>query len=113
MQRKYPPQFRMYLKEDEVLIWEKLKKIADVEKRPVAEIVREQVHSYVRLHEPGNPQQRLDTIMATGKAYNCTIHRFCKHPRFLKQQIFCEKETCPLIVREKEYLFWPGFAQRL
>ena len=32
--------------------------------------LREEIESYVRLHEPGNPQQRLDIIMKLGKAYH-------------------------------------------
>jgi hypothetical protein len=32
--------------------------------------VRDQTESYVRLHEPGNPQQRIDTILKIGKAYH-------------------------------------------
>jgi hypothetical protein len=32
--------------------------------------VRDNAESYVRLHEPGNPQQRLDVIMKLGKAYH-------------------------------------------
>jgi len=32
--------------------------------------VRDNAESYVRLHEPGNPQQRLDTILRLGKAYH-------------------------------------------
>jgi len=31
--------------------------------------IRRQTEEYVRLHEPGNPQQRIDTIMKLGKAY--------------------------------------------
>ena len=30
---------------------------------------RRQAEEYVRLHEPGNPQQRIDTIIKLGKAY--------------------------------------------
>jgi hypothetical protein len=32
--------------------------------------VRDQTESYVRLHEPGNPQQRIDIILKIGKAYH-------------------------------------------
>lgn len=31
--------------------------------------VRDQTERYVRLHEPGNPQQRIDTIIQLGKPY--------------------------------------------
>ena len=31
---------------------------------------RDNAESYVRVHEPGNPQQRLDTILRLGKAYH-------------------------------------------
>jgi tRNA-dihydrouridine synthase len=68
--RKFPPQFRMYLKPEDLHNFGKLKQIAKREGRPVAEVVRELVEGYVRLHEPGNPQQRLDVVLKTGKAYH-------------------------------------------
>ena len=45
--------------------------------------VRDQTESYVRLHEPGNPQQRLDTILKIGKAYHapgkiCEVRDCCR-----------------------------------
>ncbi len=98
MQRKYPKQFRMYLKDDEVLIWEKLSKIAETEARPVAEIVRTQIHEYVRLHEPGNPQQRLDTIAQIGHAYRANSCCICSKPA--EVQAFTRKGLNLLYCRE-------------
>jgi len=66
---KFPKQFRMYLKKEDLETWRILKEIAQREGKSIAQIVREQVESYVRLHEPGNPQQRLDTIIRLGKKY--------------------------------------------
>ena len=66
---KFPKQFRMYLKREDLETWKILKDIAKREGRSVAQVVREQVESYVRLHEPGNPQQRLDTVIRLGKKY--------------------------------------------
>jgi len=66
---KFPKQFRMYLKQEDLETWRLLKEVAKREAKSVAQIVREQVENYVRLHEPGNPQQRLDTIIRLGKKY--------------------------------------------
>jgi hypothetical protein len=59
----------MYLKQEDLETWKTLRDIAQREGRSIAQIVREQVETYVRLHEPGNPQQRLDTIVRLGKKY--------------------------------------------
>jgi hypothetical protein len=47
--------------------------IKDILKREGSSVSRfmiEKFEEYYRLHEPGNPQQRLDTIMKLGKAYH-------------------------------------------
>lgn len=47
-----------------------LKEILEREGRSLSEWIRENAEHYVRLHEPGNPQTRIDVIMETGKAYH-------------------------------------------
>ena len=46
--------------------WEKFKEICRREGSTVSEKLREFVFDYVRVHEPGNPQLRLDVIMQDG-----------------------------------------------
>jgi hypothetical protein len=36
----------------------------------MSKFVMEKLAEYVRLHEPGNPQQRLDVVLKLGKAYH-------------------------------------------
>jgi hypothetical protein len=40
------------------------------EKKSLSSWLRDNAEHYVRLHEPGNPQQRIDIIMKLGKAYH-------------------------------------------
>src|SRR4030043_317351 len=47
-----------------------LQNILKRENSNLSQWIRDNAESYVRVHEPGNPQQRLDTIMALGKAYH-------------------------------------------
>jgi len=58
------------LKEDNRENYERLVDILDRENKSFSDFVFEHVASYVRLHEPGNPQQRLDTIIRLGKSYH-------------------------------------------
>lgn len=48
--------------------------------------VRDNAESYVRLHEPGNPQQRLDTILRLGKAYHAPS-RICGFKDCLRDSV--------------------------
>jgi len=47
-------------------LWETLDEIAKREGRSRSKILRECVEEYVRLHELGNPQTRLDVILDRG-----------------------------------------------
>lgn len=73
---KFPKQFKLTVPQEAEGAFKKLPEIADRENRSMTEIVVELIESYVRLHEPGNPQQRLDVIVRDGKAYHadqCTV----------------------------------------
>jgi predicted DNA-binding protein len=50
-------------------LWKEAKEIAKREGKSVSQLIREFLESYIHLHEPGNPQQRLDTIIRLGKKY--------------------------------------------
>jgi hypothetical protein len=50
-------------------LWKEVKEIAKREGKSVSQLIREFLESYARLHEPGNPQQRLDTVIRLGKKY--------------------------------------------
>ncbi len=60
----------LYVNQKNRLLYGTLKEILRREKRSFSSWVLENAESYVRLHEPGNPQQRLDTIIKLGKAYH-------------------------------------------
>jgi len=51
---------RFYVPEDFEITMEKMTKILVREGKSLSEWVREQIRNYVRLHEPGNPQQLLE-----------------------------------------------------
>jgi len=61
---------QVYVNRAGSLLYENLKAILKREKKSFSSWVLENAESYVRLHEPGNPQQRLDTILRLGKAYH-------------------------------------------
>ena len=61
---------QVYVNRAGSLLYENLKVILKREKKSFSSWVLENAESYVRLHEPGNPQQRLDMIMRLGKAYH-------------------------------------------
>ena len=61
---------QVYVNRTSSLLYENLKSILKREKKSFSSWVLENAESYVRLHEPGNPQQRLDTILRLGKAYH-------------------------------------------
>jgi len=94
MSRKFPKQFRMYLKNEDEPLWSKFKEIAEREERSMAEIVRELVASYVAKHDLGNPQLRLDKLFELKSASlhlpSCTwLNGLDKHT----QKIYCLKRT--------------------
>ena len=45
------------------ILWQKFKKIAEREGRSMSRILVGMIEEYVRVHEPGNPQKRLDMIL--------------------------------------------------
>jgi len=68
------------------------------EHKTFSEWIREQISTYVRLHEPGNPQQRLDTIAAIGHAYRA--ESCCVCGKQAEVQAFTEKGLNLLYCRE-------------
>lgn len=63
------PILHIYVKRDNQYIHDKLKKILAREGSSTTAWFWNQVETYVRLHEPGNPQQQLDLILERGKPY--------------------------------------------
>jgi hypothetical protein len=49
--------------------FQEMEKILAREGKTFSKWIREEVTHYVMLHGPGNPQQRIDTIMELGKPY--------------------------------------------
>lgn len=76
----------------------KLKEILKRENANLSDLFFQFCEQYVRLHEPGNPQQRLDTIAKLGKAYRAGKCFECdKKPKFKvfylggKSLLLCEE----------------------
>lgn len=68
---------RFYIPKNFEITFHKLEEILTREGKSVSEWIREQAEPYVRLHEPGNPQQTLPTIMKLGKAYRADSCAVC------------------------------------
>lgn len=72
---------QIYLPEGFLQIWTKFMEICDREGSSGSEKVRDFVRAYVRRHEPGNPQTRLDTIIERGAPPNQPPRcGFCDRP---------------------------------
>ena len=56
------PHKAFYFPKDSEHLFRRFKEIADREGRSMSEILEGLVREYVRIHEPGNPQKRLDMI---------------------------------------------------
>jgi hypothetical protein len=67
---KHKRLIQVYVNRNKRLIYETLKAILTREGKSFSSWVFDHAESYVRLHEPGNPQQRLDTLLKIGKAYH-------------------------------------------
>lgn len=64
-----PGQFNIYVPPNKKEVVKKGKDILEREGTSLSKFIVEKIEEYVRLHEPGNPQQRLDTIAKLGKPY--------------------------------------------
>jgi hypothetical protein len=61
---------QIYINKHRRGIYESLQEILKRDGKSFSSWVLDYAQDYVRLHEPGNPQQRLDTILKLGKAYH-------------------------------------------
>ena len=66
---KYP-KLQLYVPAAKQPLVRDVKGILAREGSSLSKFIIEKFEEYYRLHEPGNPQQRLDTIMKLGKAYH-------------------------------------------
>jgi len=62
-------QRKVYTNSEREITFQKLDQILEREGKNFSKWVFEQALPYVRLHEPGNPQQRLDVLSKLGKPY--------------------------------------------
>ena len=60
----------LYIPEASRLLVDNARGVLKREGKNLSNFLIDQLESYYRLHEPGNPQQRLDTILRLGKAYH-------------------------------------------
>lgn len=67
------PRVELYVPDKSEEIITKAKKILNREGSSLSKKFLEDLEKYVRLHEPGNPQQTLDYITKTGKAYRAPL----------------------------------------
>jgi hypothetical protein len=71
--RRYKGKFSkvtLYVPVTKQLLVTNIKTILKREGSSVSRFVMDKFEEYYRLHEPGNPQQRLDIILKLGKAYH-------------------------------------------
>lgn len=68
---------RFYIPNDFEITFQKLLGILKRENKSVSKWIRENAENYVRLHEPGNPQQTLTRILKHGSAYKAPLQCPC------------------------------------
>lgn len=69
----------------------KRESVGKPKEKSLSEWIREQIAEYVSLHQSGNPQQRIDTVLKIGKAYHAETCQMCgsKPTRFgLKNDVW-------------------------
>lgn len=76
----------LYIPEASSLLIENMKTILEREDKSLSKFFIEQAETYYRLHEPGNPQQRLDTIIRLGKAYHAPM-RICGYKDCMRDSV--------------------------
>ncbi len=76
---------RFYVPDRYQILFEKLEAILKREESSLSEWIRDQAEPYVRLHEPGNPQQRLDIILIDKKSYKAP--KFCGYRRCNREAV--------------------------
>jgi len=72
-----PKERRFYCPPQWEKILDELEKILKREGKSLSSWIRENAVSYVELHRPGNPQQRLDIISEVGHAYRAESCCIC------------------------------------
>jgi len=98
MERKKAPNFVSFYIQDPQ-IYEKLKEIARREGRSASAVISELIEEYVRQHEPGNPQLRLDLILE-GKT-DLTRPPNCVHvDAFLTMEVACLEKKAWILLPE-------------
>lgn len=63
----------IYIPEDFVQVWQKFKEICKREGKSRSDILRVHVARFVMVHEPGNPQLRLESFVGKieNQCFNC------------------------------------------
>ncbi len=80
---KSNPICNFYGTDDFKIVWKKFKVIAKRENSSASAKIREYVEGYVKLHDEGNPQLRIDVTLDLEKPYRANRCLDCKKkPRF-------------------------------
>lgn len=81
--KRYGWQLKVYVPEDKQRLIEVARQIFKREGESLSRWFLEQLETYVRLHEPGNPQQTITQYADEGKPYvapkKCQFH-YCNRP---------------------------------
>ena len=80
----HPEVRSIYVPDELQSVWTAYQEIVKREGKTVSEAIVEYVCEYTRMHAPGNPQQRLDTIMDLGRAYRSDQCNMCERKPVFK-----------------------------
>jgi hypothetical protein len=73
----YKDKLQIYVKPENKEVVAKTKIMLKREGSTLSKFITEKILEYYRTHEPGNPQQRLDTIAKIGHAFRADSCQFC------------------------------------
>jgi hypothetical protein len=81
-----PKKITLYVADKYDAVVKKAKEVFKREGSSMSDFLMQELDQYVRLHEPGNPQQRMDVIIETGHTYTAPL--ICGR---------CKKENVPVL----------------
>lgn len=89
--RRFPPQFRMYIKAEDQENWKKFKETCEREGESMASKVSKFVADYTATHGQGNPQTMLDFA---GKPKTLPYWKTCKSSggKLIKGEFSCTRD---------------------
>jgi len=90
--RKWYPQFHFFIYPEDEVIFSKFKEISKREGKSMSTIIKKLIRQYVEVHDPGNPQLRIDKILE-GEHPDLQFPSCPFFDKYHKGEVYCNKAT--------------------